>query len=364
MQKRSKAITVAIPSSVALYILNNQRPALEDIETKYQLAVTLETDDTLIPPDYRIERVDGGKGQGKGEAAGAGGRDTPGEGGRRRRRSRRHRRGEEAAVNAADEVKTAEPPEDAPEEPVAEKAAESRPESDEEAPPARAKRRRRGRRGGRRRGRKPADRQVQDRAGNAPPAAVAETETSGADVIIPLPGPDAPAAPDAPGAETPAENKSPRGRKAKDPAKRSGGIKTKKAETAAKTEASAADKDGAGDDVKPARRPRRSAKTKEAKPAAEKTVINIPIKTADEASPPATVAEPSVPARQAAASTGGDGAKTPGGNGAKTPSGNGAKTTGGDAAKTNVINIGGVAGENQALGKSPGRKGWWNKPAK
>ena len=350
MQKRSKAITVAIPSSVALYILNNQRPALEEIENKYQLAVTLETDDILIPPDYRIERVDGGKGKGKGETAGTGGRDTPGEGGRRRRRSRRHRHGEEAAVTAADEAKTAEPLKDVPEEPVAEKAAESKPESDEEAPPTRAKRRRRGRRGGRRRGRKPADRQAPNRTGNAPPAAAAEAETSAADNVIPLPGPDASTA-----AEAPAENKSPRGRKAKDPAKRSGGIKTKKAETAAKTEASAVDRDGAGDDVKPGRRPRRSAKTKEAKPAGGKTVINIPIQTADEASPPATVAKPSVPARQAAASTGGDIAKTPGDDAAKSPGG---------GAKTNVINIGGVAGENQAPGESQGRKGWWNKPAK
>ncbi len=168
---------------------------------------------------------------------------------------------------------------------------------------------------------------------------MAEAETSGADAIIPLPGPAA--------AEAPAENenKSPRRKKAKDPAKRSGAIKTKKTETATKTQASAADKDGAGDDVKPAarkpaRRPRRSAKTKEVKPAGEKTVINIPIQTPDEASPPATMAEPSVPPRQAAASTGGDNAKT------------------------NVINIGGVAGEDQAPGKSQGRKGWWNKPAK
>ena len=350
MRNRSKAITVAIPSSVALYILNNQRQALEDIENKYQLAVTLETDDTLIPPDYRIDRVDGGKGQGRDETARTGGRDTASEGGKRRRRSRRHRHGEETAVNAADEAETAEPPETAPEEPVAEKTTESKPESDGETSPARAKRRRRGRRGGRRRGRKPADQQAQDRTGNAPPAAVADADTSGADAVIPLPGPDAPKAS---GAEAPAENKSPRGRKAKDPAKPSGGIKTKTAETAVKGEASAADKDGAGDDVKPAarkpaRRPRRGAKTKEAKPAGEKTVVNIPIQTPDAASPPATVAKPSVPDRQAAASTGGEAANTPGG----------------EAANSNVINIGGGTGEDQAPGKSQGRKGWWNKPAK
>ena len=101
MQKRSKAINVAIPSSVALYILNNQRPALADLENKYQLAVTLETDDTLIPPDYRIERVDGGKGLGRGEAAGTGGRNAPGEGGSRRRRSRHPPTPCAAAVAAA-----------------------------------------------------------------------------------------------------------------------------------------------------------------------------------------------------------------------------------------------------------------------
>jgi ribonuclease E len=244
-------------------------------------------------------------------------------------------------VSVADEAKTAEPPEDAPEEPAVEKAAVSRPESDQVAPPTHAKRRRRGRRGGRRRGRKPADRQAQDRTGNAlPPAAAAEAETSDVDNVIPLPGPDAPTA-----GENQAKKKSARQRKAKDPAKRSGGIKTKKAETAAKTEASAADKDDPGDEVnpatgKPARRPRRSAKTKQAKPTGEKTVINIPIQTADEASPLATAEESSVPARQAAASTGVDGAKT------------------------NVINIGGVAGENQVPREPQTRKGWWNKPAK
>ena len=56
-----------------------------------------------------------------------------------------------------------------------------------------------------------------------------------------MPGPDAPTA-----AEAPAKKKSARRRKAKDPAKRSGSIKTKKAETEAKTEASVADKNGAG----------------------------------------------------------------------------------------------------------------------
>ena len=170
-----------------------------------------------------------------------------------------------------------------------------------------------------------------------------------------MPGPDVPVT-----AEAPAESKSPRRRKAKDPdgdddtakkkeaktpAKRSGGRKTKRAERGAETEASTADRDNTGDDAKPAagkpaRRPRRGAKTKEDKPAEEKTVINIPIQVPNDSGAPATVAEPSVPAKQAAASTGGD------------------------AAKTNVINISGGAGENRAPGKSSNRKGWWNRPAK
>ena len=114
-------------------------------------------------------------------------------------------------------------------------------------------------------------------------------------------------------------------RTAKKPAKRSSAKKTKKAETAPEAEASSADKGKTGDDAKPAakkpaRRPRRTAKAKEDKPAGpveEKTVINIPIQVPDKA--------------------------------------------GGGDTKTNVINVSNEAGKDMAAGKTSGRKGWWNR---
>jgi ribonuclease E len=53
---RGSILTVAVPTSVALYVLNNKRAALADIESKHGLRVILSGDESLIPPDHRIER--------------------------------------------------------------------------------------------------------------------------------------------------------------------------------------------------------------------------------------------------------------------------------------------------------------------
>ncbi len=50
-------IAVHVPVTVALYILNQKRSALADIENRYGFTVLLEGDDSLIPPDHRIERA-------------------------------------------------------------------------------------------------------------------------------------------------------------------------------------------------------------------------------------------------------------------------------------------------------------------
>jgi ribonuclease E len=50
-------IIVYVPVSIVLYILNQKRKAVQDIETRYNLTVRFSKDDSLIPPDYRIERV-------------------------------------------------------------------------------------------------------------------------------------------------------------------------------------------------------------------------------------------------------------------------------------------------------------------
>lgn len=59
VRRRSTEITVSVATPVALYILNNKRSALADIEARYGFQVFLLGDDSLIPPDYRMERVKG-----------------------------------------------------------------------------------------------------------------------------------------------------------------------------------------------------------------------------------------------------------------------------------------------------------------
>ncbi|MGH6931534.1 MAG: ribonuclease E/G [Dongiaceae bacterium] len=53
---RGSLLTVSVPSSVALYVLNNKRAALAELENRHLVGVVLAGDDGLIPPDHRIER--------------------------------------------------------------------------------------------------------------------------------------------------------------------------------------------------------------------------------------------------------------------------------------------------------------------
>ncbi|MEI6559188.1 MAG: Rne/Rng family ribonuclease [Rhodospirillaceae bacterium] len=57
IRRRSSEITVALPSKVALYILNAKREELALVEARYGLRVIIQTDESLIVPDLRIERV-------------------------------------------------------------------------------------------------------------------------------------------------------------------------------------------------------------------------------------------------------------------------------------------------------------------
>lgn len=57
MQQKGNEIIVHVPTSIALYMLNQKRKALEHIEDKWKLSVRFSRDDSLIPPDFRIERI-------------------------------------------------------------------------------------------------------------------------------------------------------------------------------------------------------------------------------------------------------------------------------------------------------------------
>ncbi|MGH7125320.1 MAG: Rne/Rng family ribonuclease, partial [Stellaceae bacterium] len=57
MRRRSAEISVAVPTSVALYILNQKRTMLAAAEQRYHFRVSITRDDTLIPPNMRLERL-------------------------------------------------------------------------------------------------------------------------------------------------------------------------------------------------------------------------------------------------------------------------------------------------------------------
>jgi len=57
IKQKASEISVYVPSEVGFYILNKKREALATIEERYGFLVFLEADDSLVPPDMRIERM-------------------------------------------------------------------------------------------------------------------------------------------------------------------------------------------------------------------------------------------------------------------------------------------------------------------
>jgi len=57
IRRRSSEITVTAATSIALYILNQKRDALAIMELKYGLRVFMHADDSLTPPEHRLERI-------------------------------------------------------------------------------------------------------------------------------------------------------------------------------------------------------------------------------------------------------------------------------------------------------------------
>ena len=194
IRMRTSEITVKVPTEVALYILNQKRSTLVDLEARYGFQVILEGDNSVIPPDIDIERVKGrpeptvGQPARGGVSADAGAAaidedddddvedeaetadveaesastDEPAEKPkRRRRRGRRRPSGDDARTDEArtdnaqpDDSRAETPDADGDDEGDSEKtAATADGDGDEKTAP---RRRRRGRRGGRRRNR-PAD---------------------------------------------------------------------------------------------------------------------------------------------------------------------------------------------------------------
>ena len=122
---------ITVHRDIALFILNHKRDALAELESRYNITIMLMSDDTLISPEYRIERVGW---QGKAPQ-------------QQNRRSAKSGTNNNDRSDSKDTASTDETDDDA-QSPA--QNGENGAASDEDQP----KRRRRGRRGGRRRRRR------------------------------------------------------------------------------------------------------------------------------------------------------------------------------------------------------------------
>jgi len=148
-------LTVHVPTAVALYILNNKRDAIAELENKHGFRVILANDDSLIPPDLRLERTKNLAGDTISEMVATQRPDAVEETGRKRRRRRGGRnRNSNSNSNASGTENTQNQTvqSDTNSEAAASTPGEGEVGADGEERP---KRRRRSRRGGRRRGRNP-----------------------------------------------------------------------------------------------------------------------------------------------------------------------------------------------------------------
>lgn len=57
IKHRAAEISVTVAGNIALYILNQKRGTLIEIEQRYGFSVRLQADDSLIAPEHRIERI-------------------------------------------------------------------------------------------------------------------------------------------------------------------------------------------------------------------------------------------------------------------------------------------------------------------
>jgi len=56
MRRRSAEVSVAVPINVAIYLLNQKREALTQNEKRYGFHITIDGDDAMVPPAFRLDR--------------------------------------------------------------------------------------------------------------------------------------------------------------------------------------------------------------------------------------------------------------------------------------------------------------------
>ena len=177
-RQKASEMELSVSSEVALYLLNQKRQALSELEERNGLRVTIKTNGNTQGGSWEIEvtqRADGEAPKPAGRKSGAADGEQGEEGGKRRRRGRRRRGKQNEDPESATEQTASE---EAAEETDREDAGDSNDEERTEDGERGKRRRRRGRRGGRRRNRNTAE-QTEDGDTEESQAAV-ETDESDA----------------------------------------------------------------------------------------------------------------------------------------------------------------------------------------
>ncbi len=173
LRNRAKDVTVTAHPDIALYLLNQKRDALREIEERHDMRVIVIADPNMTPSEYATDftrsKPDGDQGD-KAKRVKRGQETRDEDGGSRRRRRRGRKRQEEDSDDA--------------EEPETEDEVEAEGEDDDETEDGEGRRRggrRRGRRGGRRRRRSGTARENEELGEDSTEASEDETESSNAD---------------------------------------------------------------------------------------------------------------------------------------------------------------------------------------
>ena len=156
IRNRSIEIAVTVPTAIALYILNQKRESLNQIEKRYDFRVQVFGDDSLVPPDMRLERVQNRLTNDNEDNKETESNDSPSDeekNGKRKRRPRRRRKKTLSKNTRPEESETNDSTANIETEKksIEEDNSEDTPNDRENRTP---RRRRRGRRGGRRRSQK------------------------------------------------------------------------------------------------------------------------------------------------------------------------------------------------------------------
>jgi ribonuclease E len=371
---RAKRLRISVPTAVAIYLLNDKRDHLMSIEERFSMRVLVESDDTILAPDFTVEALESRE---PGEeipvaplsvesieevdvpdpVETVSEDEEPREGSGRRRRRRRRRKGSSAEDTAAAMDVISPEGEDSGD------TAEASDSEDEDGEDQPRRRRRRGRRGGRGRRRTEGGAEGTTETADAEAADGEDTDADASVTEAEAPAEDAAAA-EAPKAETAEAEDKPKPKR-RTRRKKADAEPAEAAEdtAAAKTEDAASEEAPAAEDTAEAEKPKRRTRRPRKKADAEETAAEAPAEAA--AAPDAAAAEPEAEAPKPKRRTRRKKAEAePAAEAEAAPEPEAAAEAPEAATETpepeRVTETAGAEAES-AKDNKPKRRGWWNK---